>query len=328
MSATRSLPPSVSASAAFPRAGFPAPGATAGPPRILVSACLLGEKVRYDGGHKRDAFLAGKLRRFVEYVPVCPEVGCGLPVPREPMRLAGNRSAPRLVTVETGIDHTGRMTRFAAARLRDLARHGVCGYVCKGGSPSCGMAAGLFTRAFAERFPFLPVVEEGRLREPGLREMFVENVFTMKRFRDAAERRRDRGTLVAFHTDHKLLLLARGRPAYTGLGRLVARAKELPAEELFARYRELLGQALALRPTRAKRSDVLMHMMGHFRRELSAAGKRELLELIARYRRGLVPLSAPMAFVRDCVRRYGVPYLARQAVLDPHPAELMLLAHV
>ncbi len=300
----------------------------AGPARVLVSSCLLGENVRYDGGNKRDAFLAEALGRFVEYEPVCPEVGCGLPVPREPMRLAGNRRAPRLVTVETGIDHTERMARFAAARLRELAGRGLCGYVCKKGSPSCGLGAGLFTRAFRKRFPFVPAEEEGRLQDPVLREMFVEKTFTMKRFHDAVGRGGGRGALVAFHTDHKLLLLAHGRPVYAEMGRLVARANELPAATLLARYRELLAKALALRPTRAKRCDVLLHMAGYLKRDLPPAGTRELLERIARYRRGSAALADPVAFIRRCVRRYEVPYLARQAVLEPHPAALGLLNRV
>jgi len=310
------------------RPSLPPGGPPPGPARVLISSCLLGQKVRYDGGHKRDPFLAETLGRFVEYVPVCPEVECGLPVPREAMRLAGDPAAPRLVTIETGVDHTARLARFTAARLRDLAPRGLCGYVCKTGSPSCAMKAGLFTKAFMVRFPFVPVEEEGRLQDPVLREMFVEKVFTLRRFRDAVGRGRSRGFLVAFHTDHKLLLLAHGRTAYAEMGRLVARANELPAGTLFARYRELLVKALALRPTPAKRADVLVHMMGHFKRELSAAGKRELLELIARYRLGLEPFVAPMTLVRHYVRQYDVSYLARQVVLDPHPGELGLLSHV
>ncbi len=301
---------------------LPSGGTSPGPVRVLISSCLLGEKVRYDGGHKRDPFLAETLRRFVGYVPICPEVECGLPVPREAMRLAGDPAAPRLVTVGTGVDHTERMARFAAARLRDLAPHDLCGYVCKRGSPSCGMKAGLFTKAFVERFPFVPVEEEGRLQAPAMREMFVEKVFTLKRFRDAVGLGRSRGALVAFHTDHKLLILSHGRTVYAEMGRLVARAKELSAGTLIARYRELLMKALALRATPAKRSDVLIHMMGHFKRDLSAAGKRELLELIARYRLGREPLVAPMTLIRRYVRQYDVSYLARQAVLDPYPAEL------
>lgn len=306
----------------------PPGGPPPGPVRVLISSCLLGEKVRYDGGHKRDPFLAETLGRFVGYVPVCPEVECGLPVPREAMRLAGDPAAPRLVTVGTGIDHTAQLARFAAARLRELAPLDVCGAICKKGSPSCGMKTGLFTKAYRERFPFVPVEEEGRLQDPVRREMFVEKVFTLRRFRDAVGRGRSRGSLVEFHTDHKLLFLAHGRTAYAEMGRLLARANELPAGTLFARYLEILMKALAPRPTPAKRSEVLIHMMGYFKRQLSAAGKRELLELIARYRLGLEPFVVPMTLIRHYVRQYDVSCLARQAILAPHPGELGLLSHV
>jgi len=167
----------------------------AGPVRILVSACLLGEKVRYDGGHKRDAFLVETLGKQVQWIPVCPEVGSGLPVPREPMRLAGDSASPRLVAVKSGIDHTERVKRWAQARVRELEPMDLCGYVCKRNSPSCsGMGripvfgdasanamsgTGLFTKVFMEQFPLVPVEEEGRLRDPVLREGFLEKVFTL-----------------------------------------------------------------------------------------------------------------------------------------------------
>ena len=147
------------------------------PVRILVSACLLGEKVRYDGGHKRDLFLNETLDPFVEWVRVCPEVDCGLPVPREAMRLVGDPARPRLVTNRSGIDHTERMERWAKARLDELSRLDLRGYVCKKDSPSCGMEpAGVFTRMFIDRFPRLPVEEEGRLADPVLCGTFLRRV--------------------------------------------------------------------------------------------------------------------------------------------------------
>lgn len=230
--------------------------------RVLVSSCLLGEKVRYDGGHKREAFLVGTLGRFVEYVPVCPEVDCGLPTPREAMQLKGDPKAPRLETVKTGVDHTARMARWAAAKLRELESIDLCGYICKKGSPSSGMArikvyggpglpakagAGMFTKAFMDRFPLVPVEEEGRLRDPVLREMFVERMFTLRRFRDLLRRRKTRRGLAAFHADHRLHLLSRGRTRAGEMERLVARSNGLSVEALYARYRRLLLEALARR---------------------------------------------------------------------------------
>jgi uncharacterized protein YbbK (DUF523 family) len=147
------------------------------PVRVLISACLLGEKVRYDGGHKRDPFLIGTLGPFVEWVRVCPEVDCGLPVPREAMRLAGEPKHPLLVAVGTGIDHTERMERWAIARLEELSGLDLRGYICKKDSPSCGMdPAGVFTRMFIERFPHLPAEEEVRLADPARCGRFLRRV--------------------------------------------------------------------------------------------------------------------------------------------------------
>ena len=314
-----------------------------GPIRILVSSCLLGEKVRYDGGHKRDSFLVETLGRFVEYVPVCPEAECGLQTPREAMRLAGDPADPRLVTSKTGLDHTGKMQGWIRRKLQDLEGLDLCGYICKKDSPSSGMervkvygetgipakvGAGMFTKAFMDHFPLIPVEEEGRLQDPVLREMFVERVFTLRRLRDRIRQGKSRGSLVEFHTDHKLLILTHGRTRYAEMGKLVAHAKELPLEELYRRYLHLLMEALRLRTTPAKCADVLMHMMGHFRQFLTSDEKQELLEVIGRYRNRLIPLVVPVTLTLHHVRKYDVPYLKRQVFLNPHPVELMLRNHV
>jgi uncharacterized protein YbgA (DUF1722 family)/uncharacterized protein YbbK (DUF523 family) len=312
--------------------------------KILVSACLLGEKVRYDGGHKRDLFLNETLGPFVEWVRICPEVDCGLPVPREAMRLVGEPDRPRLVTNRTGIDHTERMERWAKARLDALSGLDVCGYICKKDSPSSGMArvkvyggvdgiptrtsAGVFTRMFMERFPRIPVEEEGRLNDPVLREMFIERVFCLRRFRDLIARPLSRGALVDFHTDHKLLLLSHDRRHYEEMGRLVAGAKTLPLGTLYRKYEEIFMAALAHKATPKKCADVLSHMMGYFRKMLSTAEKQEMIEVIDQYRRRLVPLVVPVTLIRHYVRKYDVAYLARQVFLNPHPVELMLRNHV
>ncbi|MGZ8447212.1 MAG: YbgA family protein [Candidatus Deferrimicrobiaceae bacterium] len=309
------------------------------PIRILISSCLLGEKVRYDGGHKREGSLVETLGRFVEWVPVCPEVDCGLPTPREAMRLVGNPSAPRLVTSRGGIDHTERMLTWSRKKLEELAPLGLCGYVCKKDSPSSGMervmvygdagvpakvGAGVFTKAFMDYFPLIPVEEEGRLNAPVLREMFIGKVFTLRRFRDLLAQGKTRGGLVAFHTDHKLLLLSHDRKGYTEMGRLVAAAKELTPSVLYDRYQGLLMEALSAKPTVKKSADVLLHMMGHFKKVLTADEKQELLEVIARYREKLIPLVVPVTLIAHHVRRHRVSYLERQVFLHPHPVERML----
>ena len=312
--------------------------------KVLVSACLLGEKVRYDGGHKRDLFLIETLGPFVEWVRVCPEADCGLPVPREAMRLVGDPKHPRLVTNKIGVDHTERMERWAKARLEELSGLDLCGYICKKDSPSSGMervkvygtgdgvpartGAGVFTRMFMERFPRVPVEEEGRLTDPVLREMFIERVFCLRRFRDLFARPLSRGALVDFHTDHKMLLLSHDRGHYEEMGRLVAGAKSVPIETLYRNYGEIFMASLAHKATPKKCADVLMHMIGHFKNMLSSDEKQELLYIIDQYRRRLVPLVVPVTLVRHYVRKYGVAYLARQVFLNPHPVELMLRNHV
>jgi len=311
--------------------------------RLGVSTCLLGENVRFDGGHKLDRFITETLGKFVEYVPVCPEVECGLGVPREAMRLVGDPANPRLVTSRTNVDHTERMVTWARRRVAELEREGLCGFIFKSNSPSSGMervrvydahgvpsktGVGLFARIFMEHFPLLPVEDDGRLHDMKLRENFVERVFTLKRWRDTLAAGRTRGNLVAFHTRHKLLLLAHSPKHHQAMGRLVAHASDLSPDELFPRYEVLLMQAMALKATPAKHVNVLQHLMGYFKQQLSADEKQELLEAIGSYRRGHVPLIVPVTLINHYVRKYGQPYLKDQWYLNPHPIELQLRNHV
>jgi uncharacterized protein YbgA (DUF1722 family)/uncharacterized protein YbbK (DUF523 family) len=310
--------------------------------RLLVSACLLGEKVRYDGQHKYDPFVVEMLGRFVEWERVCPESDCGLSTPRPSMHLVGDPNAPRLVS-RTGEDRTGQMRRFIEDQLRKLEEVELCGYVCKKDSPSSGMArvkvyderghaarvgVGLFTGAFMARFPLVPVEEEGRLHDAGLRESFIERIFCRRRWLDLVQGGKHRGRLVEFHADHKFLLLAHGRAGYAELGRLVASAKEHRTDALFAAYEKGFMAALARRTTVKKVTDVLQHMLGFFKSRLTRDEKAELLETIEAYRGSLVPLVVPLTLVKHYVRKYEVAYLARQVYLAPYPAELMLRNHV
>jgi uncharacterized protein YbgA (DUF1722 family)/uncharacterized protein YbbK (DUF523 family) len=305
---------------------LPIPQVPESPPRILVSECLLGRPVRYDGGHKLDPTLLETLGPHVEWVPVCPEVGCGLPVPRPPMMLAGDPGAPRLVETVSGADHTGRMLDFVT-RWLESAGDGPDAFVCKRASPSCGKAGpgpGLFTQAFMARFPLVPVEEEGRLHDPVARAMFVERLFTLRRYRELLAGGRTRGRLVSFHADHKYLLLSHGRTFYEEGGRLVAQAKTSAADDPFTRYGELLQRAMDARPTAGMRADALHHMAGYLRPHLEAAGRAELAGMISDYREGRVPLDAPVSRLRCHVEAFGIEYLARQKFLYPHPAERLL----
>ena len=308
-----------------------------------ISSCLLGQKVRYDGGHKLDRYLANTLGKFVEFVPVCPEVECGFPIPRESFRLVGNPEFPRLVTTRTGQDFTDRMARWASRRVVELEKEGLCGYIFKSKSPSSGMervklydangvpsnrGVGMFAMAFMRHFPLLPVEEEGRLHDPGLRENFIERIFVSKRWREMPARARKIGHLVEFHTQHKLLLLAHSPKHSRSLGKLVAEAKEMAPADLYARYLSLLMEALRLKATVKKHTNVLHHLMGYFKKELSGDEKQELLEVIGRYYEGTIPLVVPITLMNHYVRKYDQPYLKTQHYLNPHPVELQLRNHV
>jgi uncharacterized protein YbgA (DUF1722 family)/uncharacterized protein YbbK (DUF523 family) len=329
----RSEPPSVAASERGPADRI----------RVGISTCLLGEKVRFDGGHKLDQYAVGTLGRYVEWVPVCPELEMGLGVPREALRLVGDPAAPRFVTVNSRVDHTEGMLAWARERIRQLRELDLDGYLLKSKSPSCGMervrvyteagmpsqsAPGLFARALMDAMPLLAVEEEGRLNDPRLRESFVVRIFTHHRWRQLGRGRLRPGGLVAFHGRHKLLLMAHSEPHLRALGRLVARAGTERPAELAREYAAGLFAGLRVRATTRKHTNVLQHIAGYLRDHLDRPDRDELHGTIADYHRGLVPLIVPITLLRHHVGKSGLSYLQDQVYLDPHPKELMLLNHV
>jgi uncharacterized protein YbgA (DUF1722 family)/uncharacterized protein YbbK (DUF523 family) len=311
--------------------------------RLGVSACLLGEEVRHDGGHKKDAFLTETLGPFVEWVPVCPEVEIGLGTPRDTLRLVGDATGPRLVVRKTGEDLTERMRRYAEVKARELEALGLHGYVLKRASPSCGLfrvrvdretgmpdggGRGLYADELVRRFPMLPVEEEGRLTDAAIRENFIERVFAAARWRSFLEKKPRPRDLVALHAAQKFAVLAHSPAHYAKLGRRVASAGPRLTRDRLDEYGTLLMEALAVRATRARHTNVLQHLAGFFKRELDAPARAELAEVIQEYHRGLVPLVVPLTLVRHYVRRFDAKYLADQVYLRPHPKELMLRNHV
>lgn len=313
------------------------------PIRIGISRCLLGEEVRYDGGHKRDRFLTDVFGRYVEWVPICPEVEAGLGTPREAMRLVGEASRPRLVTIKTDRDMTKPLVQFSARKLGLLEAADLSGYIFKKDSPSCGIArvrifnrrgmpsrngVGLFAQAFMARFPSVPVEEEGRLCDPVLRDNFIERVFCYHRWRELARGPVTRNDIVRFHTTHKYLLLAHSREHYQQLGRLVAQADRYRPKDLLERYGVLFMEALAVTATRRKHVNVLQHLIGHMKERLTKTERGELDDVVEDYRQGLVPLVVPLTLVKHHAVRHGITYLRDQVYLNPHPKELKLRNHV
>lgn len=310
-----------------------------------MSSCLLGQQVRYDGGHKHDRYLTDVLAEHFELVPVCPELEVGMGVPREPIRLVaapGGAGGVRLVGTRSERDHTEAMAAWSKGRLGALAGLELRGWVFKKDSPSCGVfrvrvwhpagqptrdGTGMFARAFREAFPLVPVEEEGRLNDARLRESFLERVFAYDRL-VAMGRDFSRGALVSFHARHKMLLLAHGQPRYRALGKLVGEAKAHKPRALYERYAADFMAALERPATPKSHRNVLEHMLGHLKDHLDAGDKRELLDLIAEYAAERVPLVVPLTLLGHHVRRHAVATLADQVYLDPHPRELMLRNHV
>ena len=311
--------------------------------RVGISSCLLGQEVRFDGGHKRDAFLTSEFGRFVQWVPVCPEVEAGFGTPREAVHLRREKGELRLVTVRTNRDLTVPMEQLIRRRLPVLAADELSGYVLKKNSPSCGLerikiydgkgalspekGRGLFADALISRFPLLPIEEEGRLSDPRLRENFVERVFAYSRLQALFRGRWTAGSLVTFHTAHKLILMAHSPHAYRRLGVLVAAPRQLSRSDLQQRYSQEFMGALAVIATPRRHANVLQHMAGYFKKLLDQDSKAELQSTIEDYRRALLPLIVPITLLRHHVRVHGVEYLAQQLYLQPHPKELMLRNH-
>ena len=311
--------------------------------KLGISSCLLGENVRYDGGHKLDRFLKDTLGQYVEYVPICPEVECGLGIPRESMHLEGEPESPRLITTRTRQDMTQRMVYWARKRVVQLERKDLCGFIFKSDSPSSGMervkiynenkmpvkkGVGIFAGIFMENFPLLPVEDEGRLHDPGLRENFIERIFALKRWREALNKEHSKRSLVDFHTRHKLLILAHSPRLYQVMGKLVADLKNMSLQGLNSQYQALLLEALAMKTTPKKNVNVLQHMVGYFKQQLSIGEKKELLKIINHFQRGYIPSVVPVTLISHYVHKYDQPYLKGQVYLNPHPLELQLRNHV
>jgi uncharacterized protein YbgA (DUF1722 family)/uncharacterized protein YbbK (DUF523 family) len=310
--------------------------------RIGISSCLLGNEVRWNRGHKLDKYLAHTLGQFVEFVPVCPEVEAGFGVPRESMRLVGDPDNPRLITFKSKTDQTDRMLTWARKRVRELGKEDLCGFIFKSDSPSSGMirvkvynekgmphkvGIGMFARAFMAHFPLIPVEDDGRLNDPAIRENFILQIFTMKRWRDNLAGKRGMGKLVDFHTRNKLLLMSHSPKHYRLMGKLVADGKKIPIRDLYDQYQQQLMEALKMKTTVRKNINVLQHVMGYFKKQLSADEKQELLEVFDHYRSEYVPLIVPITLINHYVRKYDQPYLKQQTYLNPHPLELKLRTH-
>lgn len=306
--------------------------------RLGISSCLIGQAVRYDGGHKLNEYITSALGPYFEFVPFCPEVAIGMGVPRPAIQLVKVGASVRARgRHDPALDVTEALLHYAdtvAPRLRSLS-----GYILKKNSPSCGMervklygvsgtlrgtTSGLYAQRLQSLHPELPFEEEDRLMDPALRANFIERVFVFHRWRQLNKKRLTARALVEFHTRHKFIVLAHDEKIYRALGRLVAGATKQSLTDLGKRYIAELMQALKKPATRTRHSNVLQHLAGFFKPHIDAEDKRELQEVIGSYRRGHLPLIVPMTLLRHHLRRHPDPYLEAQYYLAPQPDELML----
>lgn len=306
---------------------------------IGVSACLLGEKVRYDGGHKKENYLTDTLGNYFSWVPFCPELEMGLGTPRESMRLEKEKKSILLKTVKTGQDHTSKIEKFSSKKVRELERLNLSGVLFKSKSPSCGMekvkvyhqgipynnGIGFFARELMEKYPDLPVEEEGRLRDEKLRENWISRVFAYNRFLELTEKF-SKKKFIEFHTAHKLILLSHSPAKYAELGRIVAKGNWSMEEVLD--YRSRFMSALRIIATKGRHVNVLEHMAGYFKKQIDKRDREELRVTFDSYKRGEVPLIVPLTLIKHYVNKFEISYLQGQHYLNPHPKELALRNHV
>jgi Uncharacterized conserved protein len=304
--------------------------------QVGVSACLLGQQVRFDGGHKRSEFVEKELSRYFSFIPVCPELAIGLGVPRKAIRLVKRNEMIHVEASDGSFDVTEKLTAFAQNKTAELGH--LAGYILCAKSPSCGMervrvyspqgsvkeGRGVFARILMAQNPLLPVEEDGRLCDPILRENFVTRVFAYHDWLSLKHDGITRGKLIAFHSRYKYLLFAHQPSAYKALGKLLGDSVTFSLEQLSDRYISGLMQGLQHPISRKNHTNVLQHLQGYFKKQLTPEQKTELHNTIDKYRRGLVPLMVPMILLQHYLREYPNPYLTAQVYLNPHPEDLAL----
>ncbi|WP_455217972.1 YbgA family protein [Kaarinaea lacus] len=306
--------------------------------RIATSSCLLGNEVRYDGGHKHNRYLTDSLSLYFDFVPFCPEAAIGMGIPRPPIRLVKKPDGIHAVGInDPSMDKTSELRNYAS-QVASQQLTDICGFIFKKDSPSCGMervrvfddnqvpsktGSGIFAGEIMNVCPNLPVEEEGRLMDPVLRENFIERVFIYYRWQQIAQNLSP-SSLVEFHSTHKFNVLAHDEPAYRKLGQLVADAGTDRFEAICESYIHILMQALKKPATRKKHTNVLMHVMGFIKPHLDSDDKKELLEVIDVYRLGRLPLIVPITLLKHYLRRFPQPYIEQQYYMNPYPEELML----
>lgn len=307
--------------------------------KLGISACLMGQKVRYDGGHKRSSFCMNTLSHFFQFESVCPEVAIGLGTPREPIRLVGDIQQVRVVGSDhPDVDVTDQLTDYGYRKARELTD--ISGYILMQKSPSCGMervkvyhengfpsgvsSAGAYAKALMEAQPLLPVEEEGRLHDPVLRENFFTRVYAYHRWHSEVLKNPSHAAVVHFHSTHKYMIMAHNPSDYTALGQLVAKGGKMELEPLLAQYFEEFMNTLKKRANRKSHTNTMLHILGYVKKTVDTTERNQFLKLVEEYRQGILPLVVPMTMLRHFIENHGNDYIRQQTYLHPHPDQLGL----
>lgn len=303
-----------------------------------ISSCLLGNKVRHDGGHKRNIYVTSTLSEYFDFRPYCPEMAIGLGTPRPTIRLTRSDSTIRLTGSDNaGLDVTDEMNAWSTSAIPGM--HDLSGFILKNNSPSCGMervrvydangapsrdGIGLFADNLMKAMPWLPIEEEGRLNDALLRENFIQRVFVYYRWQQMTRQAFTVSQLMEFHQRHKFILLAHDEEEYRKLGPLIASVTKANLQQIADEYLARIMTCLKSRASRKRHSNVLMHVMGFLKNKIDSDDKQELIEILESYRNGRVPLIVPVTLMRHHLRRFPDEYISSQYYMSPYPEELML----
>jgi len=308
--------------------------------KVGVSACIIGDEVRYNGQAAEDRFVNRELSNFVDFVKVCPEVRIGLGIPRETIRLVKKKEGIRLVNHGGDKDFTEAMETFSKKSASNMKREKISGFIFKKSSPSCGAfrikvynesgvtqnerSIGMYSSYIQKKFPWLPVEEDGRLNDSALRHNFIARIFAIKRWQENVEENLSMKSLISFHQTHKYMLMSYGQLALKELGRLVANGEGKSIEDLSQEYLHKFAKISQKPASRSKHVNVLFHLIGYFTHHLDDFDRQEMVDDVEKYRKGFRPLVMPISRIRHYAKKYNVEYLQNQAYLD-YPEELCVL---
>ena len=313
--------------------------------KLGVSACLIGTQCRYDGVGASDKFIVDVLAKYFETSAYCPEtIIWGSP--REAIRqtLSETGELKIVTSTKTPKDVTQELQNVSVECANKIQNDDLCGFILKSSSPTCGLervkvykpfnapsvknGVGVFAQQIKEKYPYLPVEEEGRLIDPWLRENFLMQIFAYQDLHNFLKSNPTFNDLVIFHTSYKYLIYSKAQKSYTTLGRIVANKEKKQLDEILLEYKEEFLKAISLKGNVNKTYNVLLHMFGYFKKLITKEEKEDILQALQEFKDKIIPLIAVMKIINLYVKRFDVQYLKVQKFLNPYPKELSLRSDI